>query len=110
MKEQRKGIWKAIAYFALYFGSTMIFQMLLSIAFMAIGAMLMALVFGYIFYKFESLWICMIAHAVANLPDFILYNKPDISGGMFFGLIIFFVCLFIAGLYVIHKTTQNDNT
>lgn len=71
---------------------------------LVIGAMLMALVFGYIFCKFESLWICIIAHAVANLPDFILYNKPDISGGMFLGLIIFFVCLFIAGLYVIHKT------
>lgn len=76
---------------------------------LVIGAMLMALVFGYIFYKFESLWVCIIAHAFANLPDFILYNKPDISGGMFWGLIIFFACLFIAGLCVIHKTTQNDN-
>lgn len=38
MIENRKGIWKAIAYFVLYFGLTMIFQMLLSIAFMAIGA------------------------------------------------------------------------
>lgn len=33
-----KAIWKAIAYFVLYFGLTMIFQMLLSIVFMAIGA------------------------------------------------------------------------
>lgn len=32
-----KGICKAIAYFALYFGVTMILQMLLSIVFMAIG-------------------------------------------------------------------------
>ena len=31
-----KGIWKAIAYFVLYFGVTMILQMLLSIMFMAI--------------------------------------------------------------------------
>lgn len=38
MIENRKGIWKAIAYFVLYFGLTMIFQMLLSIAFMAMGA------------------------------------------------------------------------
>jgi len=61
---------------------------------LVIGAVLMALVFGYIFYKFKSLWICIIAHAVANLPDFILYNKPDISGGIFWALIIFFyVCL-----------------
>lgn len=58
---------------------------------LVIGTMLMALVFGYIFYKFESLWVCIIAHAVANLPNFILYNKPHISGGMFWGLIIFFI-------------------
>ena len=33
-----KGIWKAIAYFVLYFGLTMILQALLSIVFYAIGA------------------------------------------------------------------------
>ena len=33
-----KGIWKAIAYFVLYFGLTMILQALLSIVFCAIGA------------------------------------------------------------------------
>ena len=76
---------------------------------LVIGAVLMALVFGYIFYKFKSLWICIIAHAVANLPDFILYNKPDISGGIFWALIIFFVCVFIMGVCVIQKTTQSDN-
>ena len=75
---------------------------------LVIGAMLMALVFGYLFYKFESLWVCMIAHAAANLPEFILYSKPDISGGMFWGLILLFVCLFLAGIYVIQKTTQSD--
>ena len=75
---------------------------------LVIGAVLMALIFGYIFYKFKSLWICIIAHAVANLPDFILYNKPDISGGIFWVLIIFFVCVFIMGVCVIQKTTQRD--
>ena len=74
-----------------------------------IGTTLMALVFGYIFYKFKSLWVCIIAHAVANLPDFILYNKPDISGGIFWGLVIFFVCVFIVGVYVIQKKTKGDN-
>lgn len=77
---------------------------------LVIGAMLMALVFGYIFYKFQSLWVCIIAHAVANFPDFILYNKPNISGVMFWGLIVFFVCLFTVGLTVIHITTKNDKT
>jgi hypothetical protein len=77
-----KGVWKAIAYFIMYFGLTIIFQMLLSVGFMAIGA--------------------------ANLPEFILYSKPDISGGMFWGLILLFVCLFLAGMYVIQKTIQSD--
>ena len=75
---------------------------------LAIGATFMALVFGYIFHKFKSLWVCIIAHAVANLPDFILYNKPDISGGVFWVLVIFFVCMFIASILLIQKTTQND--
>lgn len=76
---------------------------------LVIGAALMALVFGYIFYKFKSLWVCIIAHAVANLPDFILYNKPDISGGIFWGLVILFACVFIVGVCVIQKTAQSDN-
>lgn len=76
---------------------------------LVIGAVLMALVIGYIFYKFKSLWVCIIAHAVANLPDFILYNKPDISGGIFWELVIFFICLFITGMCLIHKTTQTEN-
>lgn len=75
---------------------------------LVIGATLMALVFGYIFYKFKSLWVCIIAHAVANLPDFILFNKPNLSGGMFWGLVIFFACLFIAGLCVIHFVTEKN--
>ena len=74
---------------------------------LVIGAALMALVFGYIFHKFKSLWVCIIAHAVANLPDFILYNKPDIAGGIFWGLIILFVCVFIIGVCIIEKN-QND--
>ena len=76
---------------------------------LVIGAVLMALVFGYIFYKFQSLWVCIIAHAVANLPEFILYNKPDISGGIFRGLVIFFVCVFIIGVCIIQKTAKSDN-
>ena len=38
---------------------------------LVIGAILMGAVFGYIFYKYNSLWICIISHIVANLPDFI---------------------------------------
>ncbi len=75
---------------------------------LVIGAMLMAFVFGYIFYKFNSLWVCIIAHAAANLPDFILYNKPNFSGWVFWGLIIFFVLLFIIGIYVIQTLTSKN--
>jgi len=73
---------------------------------LVIGAMLMAVVFGYIFCKFKSLWVCMIAHATANLPDFILYNKPVFSNGMLWGLKIFFGLLFVVGVYVIYKTNK----
>lgn len=75
---------------------------------LVIGTTLMALVFGYIFYKFKSLWVCIIAHAIANLPDFILYNKPDISGGIFWGLVILFACAFIIGVCAIQKTALSD--
>lgn len=75
-----------------------------------IGATLMSLVFGYIFHKSKSLWVCIIAHAVANLPDFILNNKPNISNGIFWGLIIFFAGAFVAGIYGIHITNKRDNT
>ncbi|MBQ7955444.1 MAG: CPBP family intramembrane metalloprotease [Lachnospiraceae bacterium] len=76
---------------------------------LVIGATLMALVFGYIFYKFKSLWVCIIAHTVANMPEFILYSKPDISSGIFGVLVIFFVCMFIVGVCVIQKSTPKDN-
>ena len=76
---------------------------------LVIGAVLMGLVFGYIFCKFKSLWVCIIAHSAANLPDFILCNKPDISGGIFWGLVIFFVCVFIIGVCIIRKTAKSDN-
>lgn len=74
---------------------------------LVIGATFMALVFGYIFYKFKSLWVCIIAHAVTNLPDFILYNKPDISGGIFWGLVILFVCVFIVCVFISQKVTKS---
>lgn len=71
---------------------------------LVIGAMLMAAVFGYIFYKFDSLWICIIAHAAANLPEFILYGHPAISDNMLWGLKVFFACAFAVGIYGINKT------
>ncbi len=73
---------------------------------LVVGAMFMAFVFGYIFCKFNSLWVCIIAHAVANLPDFILYNKPNLSSGIFWGLMLFFAVLFIAGVCIVQKSGE----
>lgn len=75
---------------------------------LVIGTMLMALVFGYVFEKFRSLWVCIIAHAATNLPDFILQNKPEISDSLFWGLALFFSLVFIVGIYTMKKTCEGD--
>lgn len=75
---------------------------------LVIGAMLMAVVFGYIFYQFDSLWVCIIAHAAANLPDFILYDHPVLPDGMLLGLKIFFACAFAAGILAISKLEKGN--
>lgn len=72
----------------------------------AIGATLMSFVWGYLFYKTDSLWVCIFAHAAANLPDIILLNKPKLSEGVFFGLLISFAILFLGGIYMLQKTTS----
>jgi membrane protease YdiL (CAAX protease family) len=40
---------------------------------LAVGAILMGLIFALIFAKTNSLTVCIIAHAVANIPDFFIY-------------------------------------
>ena len=40
---------------------------------LAIGAALMGLVFALIFAKTNSLWVCIVAHSFANIPDLLLY-------------------------------------
>ncbi|MCM1268269.1 MAG: CPBP family intramembrane metalloprotease [Bacteroidales bacterium] len=35
---------------------------------LVIGSIFMGAVLGYILYRYDSLWMCMIAHAAANLP------------------------------------------
>ncbi len=75
---------------------------------LVIGAMLMAVVLGYIFCQFDSLWVCIIAHAAANLPDFILYDHPAFPDGMLLGLKIFFACAFAAGILAISKLKKGN--
>lgn len=40
---------------------------------LAAGAFLMGLILGYIYASTNSLWVCIIAHSVANLPEIYLY-------------------------------------
>ncbi len=42
---------------------------------LAIGAILLAVLLGYAFHKTGSLWVCIIAHMIANLPDLIFFGK-----------------------------------
>lgn len=68
-------------------------------AVLAVGAMIMAIVFGCVYYKCNSLWVCIIAHIAANLPDFILLHHPNIPQNLHVGLTILFICIFGVGMY-----------
>lgn len=76
---------------------------------LVIGSTLMALILGYILYKFNSLWICIIAHSIANLPDLILYIKPNISDNILFIIEISFLVIFITSTYFVHNSTTSNN-
>ncbi len=75
---------------------------------LAVGAMLMGCVFGYLFYKTGSLWVSIIAHAAANLPDFVLFTRSELPAPLMIGLCILCACVFIAGMLAVHKTTRNN--
>lgn len=71
-----------------------------------IGAILMGAVFGLIFYKTNSLFICFIAHSVANLPDFILSGHPSFSNEMLIILEIAFGLVFVIGIILMLKKNK----
>lgn len=71
-----------------------------------IGAILMGALFGLIFYKTNSLLICFIAHSVANLPDFILYDHPFFSNEMLIILKIAFGLVFVTGMILMLKKNE----
>lgn len=76
---------------------------------LVIGAILMGAVFGYIFYKYDSLWICIISHIAANLPDFILFNHNNISNYLLIMLKILFAAIFIISLIIMCKKRNTEN-
>lgn len=71
-----------------------------------IGAILMGAVFGLIFYKTNSLFICFIAHSVANLPDFILINHPFLSNEMLIMRKVAFGLIFVTGMVLMLKKNE----
>ena len=67
------------------------------------GAMIMGLAFGLLMYKYNSLWICIIAHICANIPDFIYSKESFASTGLRIGLITVFSLAVLATLVWIFK-------
>ncbi|MDE6592316.1 MAG: CPBP family intramembrane metalloprotease [Oscillospiraceae bacterium] len=73
------------------------------------GSFIMGAVFGIVFYKTNSLLACFIAHAAANLPDFIFYGNPELPGGLMILLEILSCAVFIFGIiFLIRKKTANS--
>ena len=78
------------------------------------GTAIMGLVFGLLMYKYRSLWLCIIAHICANLPDFIYSKERFASGGLKICLICVFIVVFLAALIWIfsekRQCTKCNNT
>ena len=67
------------------------------------GAMIMGLAFGLLMHKYNSLWICVIAHICANVPDFIYSKERFASTGMKICLITVFSLAVLATLVWMFK-------
>ena len=67
------------------------------------GAMIMGLAFGLLMHKYNSLWICVIAHICANVPDFIYSKERFASNGLKICLITVFSLAVLATLVWIFK-------
>ena len=73
------------------------------------GTAIMGLVFGLLIYKYKSLWVCIIAHICANLPDFIYTKERMTSYGVKIGLICVFSVAFLAVLFWIFREKSANN-
>ena len=73
------------------------------------GATIMGLAFGLLMYKYKSLWVCIIAHICANLPDFIYTKERMTSYGVKIGLICVFSVAFLAVLVWIFREKSANN-
>jgi len=73
---------------------------------LAMGAMVMGLVLAIIYEKTNSLTIVIVAHAVANLPDFIFYSSPQINDVVRIGLALVMFAVAVGCLWGWCKLTK----
>lgn len=71
--------WAAVLMSALIFGLA---HLMAGGAVLAFGAALMGICFGIVFVKTKSLYAAVVAHAFANLPDFVMPLLPELQVGV----------------------------
>lgn len=77
---------------------------------LVVGSFIMGALFGLVFYKTNSLFVCFIAHAVANLPEFIFYGNPQLSNKLIVILEIVSGAVFIFSIILLlRKPTTNSD-
>lgn len=70
--------WAAVVISAVIFGLA---HLMAGGIVLSLGAALMGVLFGIVFVKTRSLYVAAVAHAFANLPDFIMSFLPEFSSG-----------------------------
>ncbi len=74
---------------------------------LAMGAIFMGFIFAVIYAKTDSLIVVVVAHVVANLPDFILYSSPQMSDMLRIGLASVFLLISL-GCFIIWIIKQKN--
>ncbi len=74
---------------------------------LAIGAFVMGLVLAIIYEKTSSLHVAIVAHTIANIPDFILYTSPQINDILRIALAISLLVISIICLLVWCKPKED---
>ncbi|MCM1023302.1 MAG: CPBP family intramembrane metalloprotease [Prevotella sp.] len=97
----------AIAVSSLLFG---VMHLMAGGVLLVLGGFITGAVLSVIFYKTNSLPACCIAHACANLPDFIFYAHPQITGGLMIFLEIISCAVFVLStVLLLRKKTAAEN-
>ncbi len=70
---------------------------------LALGATFMGIIFGIIFAQTKSLILTIVAHAFANLPDFILPNLETLNEAIIVTMVIVCLVIFITSAFLMLK-------